>query len=1157
MKIRKLFAKDIDRKINPAVVVTEQSQVVIDAEIEEYVFTAPLIDNLYKFLDELMNRKDGKTAIWINGYYGSGKSHFIKYVHYCINGDTSEAAFNHFASNAKEHASDFSDATPSNILQLKKRIQQSGIDNIMFNIDAVSGQQNTKNKLPIIILNQFNEFRGYNQKNIALAILVEKHLDKLGKFEEFKQLMNTSGGYTWERDASTLVSLKLNKIIEAVHKLDPEVDQEALRSKLKNPDDITIEGDLVPELNEFLADKDDSYRLVFLIDEVSQYIGSDTNLLLNLQTIIEEVGSKCNNKVWFATTAQQSLDQMIENTEISGEDFGKILGRFETRISLQSQDAAYITKKRILDKTSNGVSELKTIYNENKDAIHNQFNFSSDLYRGYDKFDDFALSYPFVPYQFRLISDVFESFSQLEYVIKEVRDNERSVLGITHFTVKKYGDQDLGYFVPFDGFFNEQFRSNLTHAASQMIDRAMKLDVVQDDPFARRVVFTLFMISNLSDSKKITFPADLDNLTTLLISETDANRLDSQHLIQKVLDKLADQHVIREENGQFHFFKEDEIEVANLINNLPITKEDRLSELHDSFFMPQLKLTKRFGFGVNNFNLAISFDDKQIYAKGEVQVLFSFYDHEDPEQRAIKASRDEIIFCVGEVLNKDKSLLKDFIQFVKTKKYLRQNFDSAVGVRRKTLDDFSLRNKNKLADLKQLFANAFKSAPVISGQQVLKSGLISSGDAKSRYDEALKLHFSSMYKKHDLAKTYATSSEALKTAATSGQTSLDKSLTAAEGEVDTWLNLMDGASTVSDVVKEFSRAPYGWKDIAILHILIEIGRKEHRRFEWRNEKIDLETFYKQALKSSERAAIVIQPVEAIAVAEVNAVKKNYRSIFNADLQGGLEVTIINNDLLTRLELQISQYKPLVAEYDSQPFRKTFETFVQKLEGLHKIRDPKRLFDAIAEQKEDLKQLSDNCKELAEFVESHFKTYESMHDFHRHNRVNYESLEAKEQKAAESLAIYLRDNPLPFDEFPVMKKIYEELEKSIKELVAYTWQKAINVYDQVYCAVNDYEVKNQITGEGTPSLAIEEHIKTFEHDLSISSLKLAIEQAPSKQAKGIGQVDKLIGKKSIQLQVSDLVSMSRIDNEAELDEYIEKLQKALRIQLKAGNSIILQ
>ena len=68
MKIREIFAKNIDRKINPAVVVTQQEKEIIKTEIEEYVFTADLIDNLYKFLNDLLFRTNGKTGIWINGY---------------------------------------------------------------------------------------------------------------------------------------------------------------------------------------------------------------------------------------------------------------------------------------------------------------------------------------------------------------------------------------------------------------------------------------------------------------------------------------------------------------------------------------------------------------------------------------------------------------------------------------------------------------------------------------------------------------------------------------------------------------------------------------------------------------------------------------------------------------------------------------------------------------------------------------------------------------------------------------------------------------------------------------------------------------------------------------------------------------------------------
>ena len=60
MQLRQIFSKDIERNINPAVVVSEQDKTTVQTEIEEYVFTPDLIDNLYKFLYEIFNQKMGK-----------------------------------------------------------------------------------------------------------------------------------------------------------------------------------------------------------------------------------------------------------------------------------------------------------------------------------------------------------------------------------------------------------------------------------------------------------------------------------------------------------------------------------------------------------------------------------------------------------------------------------------------------------------------------------------------------------------------------------------------------------------------------------------------------------------------------------------------------------------------------------------------------------------------------------------------------------------------------------------------------------------------------------------------------------------------------------------------------------------------------------------
>jgi len=93
MKIRDLFDRDIDRNINPAVVVSDKKSETIQAEIREYVFTDDLIEKFYTVLDAALNAQGQKTGVWVNGYYGSGKSHFIKYVHYLLHRETSELAF--------------------------------------------------------------------------------------------------------------------------------------------------------------------------------------------------------------------------------------------------------------------------------------------------------------------------------------------------------------------------------------------------------------------------------------------------------------------------------------------------------------------------------------------------------------------------------------------------------------------------------------------------------------------------------------------------------------------------------------------------------------------------------------------------------------------------------------------------------------------------------------------------------------------------------------------------------------------------------------------------------------------------------------------------------------------------------------------------------
>ena len=78
MIIQEIFEKDIHREINSAVVVSNQNKDTVNQEIREYIFTDDILERLYLLLDTVVNKKSGKTGIWINGYYGSGKLHQIR-----------------------------------------------------------------------------------------------------------------------------------------------------------------------------------------------------------------------------------------------------------------------------------------------------------------------------------------------------------------------------------------------------------------------------------------------------------------------------------------------------------------------------------------------------------------------------------------------------------------------------------------------------------------------------------------------------------------------------------------------------------------------------------------------------------------------------------------------------------------------------------------------------------------------------------------------------------------------------------------------------------------------------------------------------------------------------------------------------------------------
>ena len=141
--IKDLYLNDtLSRPLNPAVSAEDFSVETVKTEINEYVFTDEIINGLYNVLNAIWTQNVSHNGIWINGFFGSGKSHFLKYLGYCIDPNHREDALARFAAAVRERdpltvQGSKSQVTIDDLNQLSAWIKKAIIDVVLFNIGTV------------------------------------------------------------------------------------------------------------------------------------------------------------------------------------------------------------------------------------------------------------------------------------------------------------------------------------------------------------------------------------------------------------------------------------------------------------------------------------------------------------------------------------------------------------------------------------------------------------------------------------------------------------------------------------------------------------------------------------------------------------------------------------------------------------------------------------------------------------------------------------------------------------------------------------------------------------------------------------------------------------------------------------------------------------
>lgn len=163
---------------------------------------------------------------------------------------------------------------------------------------------------------------------------------------------------------------------------------------------------------------------------------------------------------------------------------------------------------------------------------------TADL-RGFDNEQEFADVYPFIPYQFKLLQNVFEQVRKHGSSGKHLSEGERSMLSAFKEAGLRYKDAEEGALIPFYAFY-DTIKEFLNPSISRVIDGAYENPALADDEFNMDLLKVLFMIKYVKE-----LPANLDNIATLMVTNINEDKLQLKEKIKVSLRKLIQQTLIQ------------------------------------------------------------------------------------------------------------------------------------------------------------------------------------------------------------------------------------------------------------------------------------------------------------------------------------------------------------------------------------------------------------------------------------------------------------------------------------------------------------------------------------------------------------------------------------------------------------------------------------
>lgn len=1177
-----MFLKDINRDIRGVVKVQQRDEEIVYQELDEYVVTKELKKHFSRFYENYARSVDqptDKMGVWISGFFGSGKSHFLKILSYLLNNQPvhGKNPVDFF----KEKVND------PMVYALMEKAASVETDTILFNIDAKSNTSYTSRDAILRVFKKvFDEHRGYYGDNTAISRM-EKFLDDEGNFEAFKEKYAELAQEPWVGNQSNFYFRGEEIIQSLAHASNMTIDgARNWYERVDQANDLTIES-FAEEVKEFVESKDNNFHLVFLVDEIGQYIGDNRNLMLNLQTVVESLGATSLGKVWVLVTSQESIDDVIK---VKGDDFSRIQGRFDTRLSLSSTSADEVIKKRILDKKPPVTERLKAVYPEKGPILNNLISFrgTPGNYRGYNGAVEFAQDYPFVPYQFKLLQNIFEQVRKHGSSGKHLSEGERSLLSAYQEAAQRYGNEEEGALIPIYAFYNTMSEF-LNPTITRVINSATNNPNLSDDEFHVDLLKVLFMIKYIEE-----IPGNIDNLATLMLTNVNEDKTVLKKNLTNSLNKLRQERLIQKNGEDYIFLTDEEQDINREIQSMSVDEMDIINALSEYLFeeiYPEKKFrfSNHYQFYFNEILDTVKHGRQTASINLSILSALSANDLDDHDlQMRTMNSRDLIVRLGG-----DASYIEEMEEVLKIELYRRRrNLNDLSETKQNILNNKQAEVRERRRRVKDLLETAVKEADFYSnGQKLITNG----STARDHINSGLSYLVENTYYKLALVKDHIDSERDLKLKMRLNDTdsmSLEMddrtySNSAAMNEIEQYIELQTQMSkqiTVKLIYDHFGAVPFGWKTLDIAGILLVMLKDEKIRLRYNTLYLNTQESQKGLMdvftNNMESAKGIILKREKVDAALISKVRRIARSLFDTVSLSQDEDGMIL-DIQTLIDDKIIKINDYKKQYTGKKYPglsllekglELFSHFTNRLDNL-------TYFNKLVEMEEDLNHWEDDFESVKGFFGSNQKNLfdDGLEILNRYKQ-NQSFFENEMNDTIDDCVRELKEiieNPIPYSEIRKIPEFRDNFNETFDEILRERQKKAKERLQ------NDFErVKQYSNQEGVSEGTLEKITNTWANYLSqiqetddihrVDALTVYSNDAKENYERTIQQevkayLEKTTGNKGSssivaepkpvhRVRITSLVQSTKLETEQDIDNYLNKLSRELKQRIQMNQII---